>query len=146
MGGLLRMPQWWHQSELAPSRTQLITTATSLPQEILSLEQRSTQDKHRWARYFIKETAVKSIASACVWGGRELRGSHHTYWPGRHLYEGGLGTRGPSRLTHTQTSYAGTRAFMGHWARLPSTILVARGLLSPMPWFSAAFFCRGSKG
>ena len=48
--------------------------------------------------------------------------------------------------SHSQTSYAGTRAFMRHRARLPATVVVARGLLSPMPWFSAAFYCRGFKG
>ena len=37
--------------------------------------------------------------------------------PGRHLYEGGLGSRGPSPLTHT-TSYTGTRAIMRHRARV----------------------------
>ena len=30
--------------------------------------------------------------------------------------------------SHTQTSYAGTRAFMRHRARLPTTIVVACGL------------------
>ena len=34
-------------------------------------------------------------------GGRGLRGSRYTYRLGRHLYEGGLGARGSSLLTHT---------------------------------------------
>ena len=29
---------------------------------------------------------------------------------------------------------------------MPSTIVVARGLLSPMPWFSAAFYPPWGKG
>ena len=36
------------------------------------------------------------------------------YWPGRYLYEGGMGTRGPSPLTLT-TSYTGTTEFMRWW-------------------------------
>ena len=39
--------------------------------------------------------------SAYVWGGRGLHGPCHMLRPGRHLYERGLGTRGPSPLTHT---------------------------------------------
>ena len=55
--------------------------------------------------------------SACVLGGRGLHGPRHMSRPGRHLYKGGLGTRGPSLLTHT-TSYAGNRAFMRRWVRI----------------------------
>jgi len=39
---------------------------------------------------------------------------HQMYWPGRYLYEGGMGTRGPSPLTLT-TSYTGTKEFMRRW-------------------------------
>ena len=46
-----------------------------------------------------------------------LHGPRHTYRPGRSLYEGGMGTRGPFPLTHT-TSNAGTRAFMLRRARI----------------------------
>ena len=38
-------------------------------------------------------------------GGRGLRGPRPLLRPGHHLFEGGLGTRGSSPLTHT-TSYA----------------------------------------
>ena len=48
--------------------------------------------------------------------------------------------------SHTETTYAGIRAVMRHRAYMPSTIVVARGLLSPMPWFSVAFYPRGGKG
>ena len=39
--------------------------------------------------------------SACVWGGEGSPWARRMLRPGRHLYEGGLGTRGPSPLTHT---------------------------------------------
>ena len=54
--------------------------------------------------------------------------------------------QGAPLQAHTQTSYAGTRAFMRHRVYMPVTIVVARGLLSPRPLFSAVFFCRSSKG
>ena len=38
---------------------------------------------------------------ACVWGVRDLCGPCRMSQPGLHLYEGGLGTRGPFPLTHT---------------------------------------------
>ena len=47
--------------------------------------------------------------------------------------------------SHTQTSYVGTRAFMRHRAYMPATIVIACGLLSPMPLFLAAFYCCGEK-
>ena len=47
--------------------------------------------------------------------------------------------------SHTQTSYVGTRAFMGHRAYMPVTIVVARGLLSPMTWFLAVFSATGQR-
>ena len=47
---------------------------------------------------------------------------------------------------HTHISYAGTRDNSRRQSYKPSTIVVARGLLSPMPWFSAAFYYRGLKG
>ena len=47
---------------------------------------------------------------------------------------------------HTHISYAGTRDNSQHGSYKPSTIVVARCLLSPMPWFSAAFYCRRLKG
>jgi len=50
-------------------------------------------------------------------GGRGLRGPRRMSRPGRHHYEGGLGTRGPSPLTHT-TSYTGTGAFMRRRVRI----------------------------
>ena len=40
------------------------------------------------------------VLLACVWGGRGLRGPRRMSRPGRHLYEWGLGTRGPSTHTH----------------------------------------------
>ena len=52
-----------------------------------------------------------------VYGGEGLRGPPHMSQPRRYLYEGRMGTRGPSPLAHT-TSYAVTRAFMRHRARV----------------------------
>ena len=47
---------------------------------------------------------------------------------------------------HTQTSYAGTRDNTRQQAYMPATIVVARGLLSPVPVFLAAFYCHWGKG
>ena len=47
---------------------------------------------------------------------------------------------------HTETLYTGTRDNTQWWAYMPATIVNARGLLSPMPVFWAAFFCRGGEG
>ena len=58
--------------------------------------------------------------------------------PGRHLYEGGLGT-------DTETTYAGTRAFMQHRVYMPSKIVVACGLLSPMQWCGWRFSAAGQR-
>jgi len=58
--------------------------------------------------------------------------------PGRHLYEGPL-------HSHTETSYAGTRAFMRHRAYMPATIVVARSLLSPMQWCGRCFSAAGQR-
>ena len=79
----------------------------------------------------------------CMGGG--LNGPRSMSRPGRHLYEGRMGTRGPIHL-HTQTSYTGTRDNTLRRAYMPATIVVARGLLSPMPLFLAAFYCCGGKG
>ena len=51
------------------------------------------------------------------------------YRHGRYLYEGGMGTRGPSTLTHT-TSYTGTvlGRLCGGGQGLPSTIVFLLGL------------------
>ena len=48
--------------------------------------------------------------------------------------------------SHTQTSYAGTRGNTRQRAYMPATIVIARGLLCPMPVFLVAFFCSGGKG
>ena len=85
--------------------------------------------------------------------------------PGLLVYGGGRGTVGPAIClslgaismkenwvqraplhSHTQTSYKGTRAFMRHRSYMPATIVVAPSLLSPVPLFSVAFYCRGLKG
>ena len=51
--------------------------------------------------------------------------------PGRHLYEGRMGTRGPSPLAHT-TSYADTRAFMRRRARVALyNRLFAQSIVTP---------------
>ena len=62
--------------------------------------------------------------------------------PGYYLYEGEMGTRGPSPLTHT-TSYAGTREIMRRGQGLSSTIVFLLGLTLPA---AAAFSSRGAKG
>jgi hypothetical protein len=94
---------------------------------------------------FSNASTVPTPRLACVWGGGPLWAlpmSQH----GRHLNDGGLGTMGPSPLSHIQTSYAGTRDNTQQRSYMPSTIIVARGLLSPMPLFSVAFYCHGGKG
>ena len=55
----------------------------------------------RWRnRSSLSLTHPPTPRSACAWGGKDLRGSRHTYWLGRHLFEGGFGTRGSSPLKH----------------------------------------------
>ena len=57
-------------------------------------------------------------------------GPRHTYRPGQSLYEGRMGTRGPSPLTHT-TSYLGTRAFMWWRVRIALyNLLFARSIVT----------------
>ena len=59
-----------------------------------------------------------------------LHGPRHMYQPGHYLYEGGMGTRGPSPLTDT-TSYAGTREFMRRQARVTHyNCLFARSIVT----------------
>jgi len=48
--------------------------------------------------------------------------------------------------SHTQSSYAGTRDNTRRRVYMPTTIVLDRGLLSPMPLFLVAFYCRGGKG
>ena len=47
--------------------------------------------------------------------------------------------------SHTQTSYAGTRAFMWQREYMPATIDVAHGLLSPMQWCGRRFSASGER-
>jgi len=47
--------------------------------------------------------------------------------------------------SHTQTSYAGTRAFMCHRVYMPAIFNVARGLLSPMQWCGRRFSATGQR-
>ena len=77
-----------------------------------------------------------------IGGGGEAVGPCHTYRPGRILYEGRMGTRGPSPPAHT-TSYAGTRAFMRRRVRIAlynclfarSIITHCRGVVGEiLPW------------
>jgi len=53
-----------------------------------------------------------------VYGG-VLRGPHRMSQPGCHLYEGGLGTRGPSPLTHTNF-------IRKYWGQYPAAVVHAR--------------------
>ena len=51
--------------------------------------------------------------------GRGLSGPRSMLRPGHHLYEGGLGTlQGAPLHSHTETTYAGTRALMRHRVRV----------------------------
>ena len=63
--------------------------------------------------------------------------------PSLHMKEDWV--QGAPHLSHIQTSYAGTKGFMRHRARLPATIVIARGLLSPMPWFWRRFTAVGER-
>ena len=47
--------------------------------------------------------------------------------------------------SHTQTLYAGTRAFMLHRARLPATIVIARGLQALCHGFWQCFTAAGER-
>ena len=53
--------------------------------------------------------------------------------------------QGAPLQSHTQTSYAGTRAFMRHSAYMPATTIVACGLLSPMQWCGRHFSAVGQR-
>ena len=54
--------------------------------------------------------------------------------------------QGANLHPHTQLHTQGLGGLCGIGQGLPSTIVIARGLLSPMPVFLAAFYCRGGKG
>ena len=47
--------------------------------------------------------------------------------------------------SHTHISYAGTRDNSLRRACLPATVVFARGLLSPMPWFWRCFTAMGER-
>ncbi len=70
-----------------------------------------------------------------------LHGPRHMYWPGRCFYEGGMSSRGPSPLTHTNFI---RRDYVGRG--LPSTIVFLLGLSLPPAVVCAAFSCQGVKG
>ena len=65
----------------------------------------------------------------------------------------GLGTismkedwvQGAPLHSHTQISYAGTRDNSRRRAYMPATIVVARGLLSPMQWCGRRFSAEGQR-
>ena len=83
--------------------------------------------------------------SACVWGGGVSVDPAVCYGPGAISMKEDW-VQGVTLHSHTQISYAGTRDNSRRRSYMPSTIVVACGLLSPMPWFSAAFYPRGGKG
>ena len=53
--------------------------------------------------------------------------------------------QGAPPYLHTQTSYAGIRDNTRQWAYMPATIIVARGLLSPMPVYGRHFSALGER-
>ena len=53
--------------------------------------------------------------------------------------------QGAPLQSHTHKSNAGTRDNSRRRSYKPSIIVVARGLLRPMLWFLAAFYCGGLK-
>ncbi len=74
-----------------------------------------------------------------------LRGPRRMSRPRHHLYEGRMGRRGQSPLSHTN---AGTRDNTWQQAYRPAIIVVARSLLSPMSMYGRRFLLwgKGIKG
>ena len=72
-----------------------------------------------------------------------LHWPHFTYQPGCCFYEGGMSSRGPSfgRATHTNKlhRYTGTRDNTQWQVYMPATIVIACGLVHPLPWCGRCF-------
>jgi len=80
----------------------------------------------------------------CMGGGGVSVGPAVCYGPGAISMKEDWVQGSPLR-SHTQISYAGTRENSWRQAYMSATIVIACGLLSPMPVFSAVFYCHGGK-